>query len=54
MRSLAEEPAAKWDGIGFGVTEGASPLPAVRSELYGIFAESAASKAPVPELGAGG
>jgi len=45
---LTEEPIRQWTGVGFGVSEGASPLPSVPGELRGIFRETADSKAPIP------
>ena len=47
IKNLTEEPAAKWDGIGFGVSEGKSPLPSVPGELHGIFRETAEGQGPV-------
>lgn len=48
IKNLTENPSSNWDGIGFGVSQGKSPLPSVPGELHSIFRDSPESKAPVP------
>ncbi|MGD0938771.1 MAG: tetratricopeptide repeat protein [Terracidiphilus sp.] len=47
---LTEEPIRQWEGEGFGVSNGDSPLPMVPAELHGIFRETAASNSPIPGM----
>ena len=47
---LTEEPVRQWEGVGFGVSDGNSPLPSVPAELRGIFRETADSRSPIPGM----
>jgi CHAT domain-containing protein len=48
LPNLTEDPSRQWQGVGFGVSESAAPLPSVPGELHGIFRDQPESTSPVP------
>jgi CHAT domain-containing protein len=48
LAQLAAQPAPKWQGAGFGVSDASPPLPSVPLELKSIFRQDAAGSGAIP------
>jgi CHAT domain-containing protein/tetratricopeptide (TPR) repeat protein len=48
LAGLKEKPPGNWEGVGFGVSEGERPLPAVPAELKAVFRQSPRDPGAIP------